>query len=335
MTVVAVDTGNRLIKTAHAEPFSAGLNRHLDVPPIVATDTLFFEGNYYSFSESQGFHRQDKTVDDYYFILTLAAIARELVMKDAIRRAGNASVDFKTAMRSAEREKISFNEDIFLSIGLPPSDMKILSEKFKRYFMRDGSALSYTYNNIRFNVSIKDVCVSAQGFAAIFPNDIFNEVTKAPQTYIIDIGGYTLDIARIVNRRPDPGFFKSLDYGVIHLYNEVAAIIREEFSVNINGIQIEAALRHESIGSADIEKMVRKVADTYARRIVAALQDNGIDLKLSLPVLMGGGAKLMQDSLEKAINRSDIIVLPDIRANAVGYEVFANRLLKERRRAAR
>ena len=50
---------------------------------------------------------------------------------------------------------------------------------------------------------------------------------------------------------------------------------------------------------------------------------------------MGGGAKLMQDSLEKAINRSEIIVLPDIRANAVGYEVFANRLLKERRRAAR
>lgn len=335
MTVVAVDTGNRLIKTAHAEPFSAGLNRHLDVPPVVATDTLFFEGNYFSFSESQGFHRQDKTVDDYYFILTLAAIARELIMKDAMHRAGNVRVDFRQAMRNAEREKLSFNDDIFLSIGLPPSDMKVLSEKFKRYFMRDGSSLSYTYNGVRFDITIKDVCVSAQGFAAIFPNDIFNEVTKAPQTYIIDIGGYTLDIARIVNRRPDPGFFKSLDYGVIHLYNEVSAIIREEFSTNINGVQIEAALHKESIGSEDVERMVRKVADNYARRIIAALQDCGIDLKLSLPVLMGGGAQLMRDALENAIGRPEIIVLPDIRANAVGYEVFANRLLKERRRAAR
>lgn len=36
--VIAVDTGNRCIKTAHADPFSAGLIRHFDAQPIVSSD---------------------------------------------------------------------------------------------------------------------------------------------------------------------------------------------------------------------------------------------------------------------------------------------------------
>lgn len=66
MTVVAVDTGNRLIKTAHAEPFSAGLNRHLDVPPIVATDTLFFDCNRPRDGVSLGPIGQKKSRPEYW-----------------------------------------------------------------------------------------------------------------------------------------------------------------------------------------------------------------------------------------------------------------------------
>ena len=177
------------------------------------------------------------------------------------------------------------------------------------------------------------MCVSPQGFAAVFPNDLFSRVIAAPQSYIIDIGGYTTDIARVVNRRIDTAYFESLDYGVIHLYNEIASIVGKNHQRNINGILIEAVLHGESIGDKAVEETVRQAADAYARKLVAGLRDKGIDLELSLPVLVGGGVQLMQKSLKDAIGREEIYVIPDIRANAIGYEVLANRILKERNRA--
>lgn len=333
MMVIAVDTGNRFIKTAHAAPFSAGLNRHLNTPPIVATDTLFYNGNYYSFAETQGYHRQDKTIDDYYFILTLAAIAREIVMKDAMKKTPiGTTVNFESALREATKNKAEFTENIFLSVGLPPRDVKALGQKLKDYYMKSGDPLHFTYNGIKFHVNISDVCVSPQGFAAIFPNDMFARVTSVPQAYIIDIGGYTTDIARIANKKIDTSYYESLDYGVIHLYNEVANIVGQNHQKNINGILIEAILRGESIGDSAVEETVRMAADNYAKKIVAALRDKGIDLDLSLPVLVGGGVQLMRQSLEAAIGKREVYVIPDIRANAIGYEVLANRILKERNR---
>ena len=333
MVVIAVDTGNRYIKTAHAEPFSAGLNMLGDTPPIVNTDTLFYNGNYYTFAETQGYHRQDKTVDDYYFILTLAAIAREIVMKDAIMKSpAGSNVDFKQAMKEAKQRHALFSENIVLSVGLPPRDMKAQSKRLKDYYMRDGEILHFSYNGIQFNINITDVCVSPQGFAAVFPNDMFNRVAAAPQAYIIDIGGYTTDVARIANKRIDTAYFESLDFGVIHMYNEIISIVGREHQKNINGILIEAILHGESIGDSAVEETVRKGATNYAHKIIAALRDKGIDLSLSLPVLVGGGVQLMRKALEDAINREEIYVIPDVRANAIGYEVLANRILKEKNR---
>lgn len=351
--VIAVDTGNRCIKTAHADPFSAGLIRHFDAQPIVSSDTLYFEGNYYTFSETQGYHRKNKTADDTYFILTLAAIAREIIMKDALQKAGGEkALQFSSVLREAVRAKglntegrqkeferiveqspAAYSEDVFLSVGLPPRDMKAQKEAFRNYFLRDGKPVCFTYNSIKFEILITDVCVSPQGFAAIFPNDLFKQVIRSPQAYIIDIGGYTTDVAFVVNRRIDQSFFESMPFGVIHMGNEIIATIDQDYQQPITGVLIEAVLQGESIGKPEVEDAVRKLADAYARRIIAALRDRGVELELSLPVLVGGGVQLLRSSLEKAIRRDEIFVIPDIRANAIGYEVVANRLLKERRHA--
>lgn len=341
--VIAVDTGNRFIKTAHATPFSAGLNRHYDTKPFISTDTLYYKGQYYTYSETQGDHRRDKSVDDYYFLLTLAAIAREIVMKTAEEKAGpGATVDFQTAMRAARRAKNPYKEEIVLAVGLPPRDMvmadkiegKSLAQRYKDYFLRDGRNLSFEYNDIPFEITISQILISAQGFAAIFPNDLFAKVTRYPQAYIIDIGGYTTDIALVANRRIDLQFYLSLDYGVIYLYKVVADAVQKRHGKDINGILTEAILRGESISDTAVENTVREVTNEYAKNLVAALRDRKIDLELSLPVLVGGGAQLMRDQLISAIGRKDILVVDDIRANAIGYEVFANRVLKEQQKSS-
>ena len=51
--VIAVDTGNKNIKTPHTEPFNSGLICHGAIPPAVKSDTLLFDGNYYTLTQSR------------------------------------------------------------------------------------------------------------------------------------------------------------------------------------------------------------------------------------------------------------------------------------------
>lgn len=329
--IIAVDTGNRLIKTAHAPAFSAGLVSHGDTPPLVATDTLIYEGKYYSFSESQGYHRRDKTIDDYYFILTLAAIAREIVMKNSTLSDCDEAV-FRQIIQRGAREKLHFNEKIVLSVGLPPRDMKMQAKRFKEYFLQKGKTLSFSYNGMEFTVTIEDVLVSPQGFAAIFPNDVFLQVSQSVQSYIIDIGGYTTDIALVVNKKIDTNFFESLDFGVIHMMNEISRQVEKECQKSISGPLIEAILKGHSVGDTQVEDVVISASRAYAKKIIDALKDHGIDLALSVPVLCGGGALLTREALTKEIGRDNTILLGDVRANAIGYEVLGKRILKEKAR---
>ena len=43
LLVVAVDTGNKNIKTPHTEPFNSGLICHGNIPPAIKADTLCYE----------------------------------------------------------------------------------------------------------------------------------------------------------------------------------------------------------------------------------------------------------------------------------------------------
>lgn len=100
-------------------------------------------------------------------------------MKDAIAKSPiGATVDFKQTMKDVKLRNAEFNENVFLSVGLPPRDMKAQSKRLKEYYMRDGELLHFTYNGMKFNICITDVCVSPQGFAAVFPNDMFNRVAS-------------------------------------------------------------------------------------------------------------------------------------------------------------
>lgn len=61
--VIAVDTGNKNIKTPHTEPFNSGLICHGAIPPAVKSDTLLFDGNYYTLTQSRIPYMYNKTTD--------------------------------------------------------------------------------------------------------------------------------------------------------------------------------------------------------------------------------------------------------------------------------
>ena len=110
LLVVAVDTGNKNIKTPHTEPFNSGLICHGNIPPAIKADTLCYEGNYYTLTQSRVPYMYDKTSDWSYYVLTLFAIAKEFQASGMIRP-GQKNV----------------RQDICLAMGLPPTHIHDLA----------------------------------------------------------------------------------------------------------------------------------------------------------------------------------------------------------------
>lgn len=150
--VIAVDTGNKNIKTPHTEPFNSGLICHGAIPPAVKSDTLLFDGNYYTLTQSRIPYMYNKTTDWSYYVLTLIAIAKEMMAMGYVRP-GQKQV----------------KQDVCLAMGLPPTHIHDLASEYDKYFGRDGRRVVFTYNNVDFEVRIVRVMVFPQGVAAIAP----------------------------------------------------------------------------------------------------------------------------------------------------------------------
>ena len=74
--IIGVDTGYGNVKTANC-CFPAGLSAH-SAEPAFKDDLLIYDGMYYQIGTGHKEFAADKTRDDDYYTLTLAAIAREL-----------------------------------------------------------------------------------------------------------------------------------------------------------------------------------------------------------------------------------------------------------------
>ena len=74
--LIAIDHGNKQIKTVHTQPFTSGLIQG-DTPGF-GTDCLAYQGKYYTLTDQRIPYRRDKTEDERFFILTLFAIAYEI-----------------------------------------------------------------------------------------------------------------------------------------------------------------------------------------------------------------------------------------------------------------
>ena len=101
--LIAIDHGNKQIKTVHTQPFTSGLIQG-DTPGF-GTDCLAYQGKYYTLTDQRIPYRRDKTEDERFFILTLFAIAYEI---EAMGRYSD------TLMR------------IQLAVGLPPAHLSTI-----------------------------------------------------------------------------------------------------------------------------------------------------------------------------------------------------------------
>lgn len=302
--IIGVDNGNKLTKTLNNN-FISGVTS-TELQPALNVDWLKFENMYYVLSNDRNLYLRDKTVDERTFVLTLFAVAKEILSRDLYS---------------------SFLE-IDLAVGLPPEHLSTLASKFKNYFLKK-EMVSFFYKDKLFRLHFKSVNCFPQTFAAIAKD--MSEIAEYSTVYVVDIGGYTMDVLEINDGNLNFEKCQSKEFGVIKMYNKVIKAMR---AVNI----IISEKEIDDIILGNVEKIllpveyqveIKKIVDDYINAAFSTLREDDCDIKNRYTFFIGGGSKLFAEYIKnnKLVGKHKINY--SISANAEGYEYLTKMILKE------
>ena len=293
--LIAVDHGNKQIKTVHGQPFTSGLRESLTQP--LGDMVIQYGGRYYSLLDERIPYRRDKTEDERFFILTLFAIAREIEKRGAYVP--------NTVMQ------------IQLAVGLPPAHYGAQYERFERYFAGRG-AVSYTFNGRPFSILITDVLCFPQAYTAACT--MLQQLCDEPRAVVVDIGGFTADYLLIRFGEAQLSACDSLENGVILLYIQILSKVNAEFDLRLEESDIDAILERRGGCDPALADMVERQAAGFVSDLFGTLRERGMDLRTGLTIFTGGGAILLRRYLENTGKVGRSIFVTDINANAKGFE---------------
>lgn len=294
--VISIDHGNKSVKTPTAI-FTSGVIES-DTKPGVSGDYIFWNGKYYTLTERRIAYLRDKTVDDRFYILTLFAIAYEM-------------------QRKGIEESLDPLE-VTLLVGLPPAHYGQLRERFEQYFLRKREVVDFEFNGEYHSIRVSKVYSYTQALAAAVTK--YGELRNHAASYIIDIGGFTVDVLKLRYGRPDLEVLESFEKGVITLYNAISSQCNAKFDRLLEESDIDEVIKSEpTILPGEVQMMIRKMASDFLDEFYNFLRERGIDVKTSKCVFAGGGSILLRTLIERSGKVGFPIFIDDIHANAVGY----------------
>lgn len=295
--LIAVDHGNKNIKTAH-HVLTSGLTESDNRPPF-GDGILQMDGKYYVLSEQRIPYLRDKTVDDRFFILTLFAIALEL-----------------EAAAIAPTDNVI---DIQLAIGLPPLHYGSQYKRFEDYFQKWG-VVDFRFRDKSYSIWVDNVCCYPQAYAAAVA---YQKVREQKKVMVLDLGGFTLDYLLIRSGRPDFAACDSLEYGIITLYNDIIRKVNSEWDLLLEETDIDAVLRGEDTACPEqVTKAIQEKAQAFVDSLAGKLRERMIDLRIGPNVFIGGGALLLRRYIEDSDKIGNSSFITDIGANVRGYTLL-------------
>lgn len=295
--LIAIDHGNKQIKTINCEPFTSGLLES-DTQPF-GKDILMYKGKYYQVTDQRIPYRKDKTEDERFFILTLFAIAREI------------------------EEQGFFHPGVMrvqLAVGLPPAYYGTHYQSFIRYFL-DRGTVNFSYRGKTYAILIDNVGCYPQSYAAALT--MFQTLSTIPKALVLDIGGMTADYLQIKYGEGDLSVCDSLENGVIRLYNRIESKVRAEQDILLTEREIDAILLGTEVQVPfGVATVVDRLAQEFIADLLSALRERQLELKSGPVIFVGGGSILLRKQIQKSGKVSNPLFVEDIRANARGYEVL-------------
>ena len=291
--ILGIDHGYGNMKTAH-RVFPASVEPEVQLGAV----SLEYKGKEYGIGGGHKEFQVEKTHDDDYWILTLAAIAEELKFRGK-------------------------NEaTIHLAVGVPLFWVKEQKESFREYLLREKE-VDFHYNGERYHVNIADATVHPQGYAAY----ITQEGNIQGNTVLADIGNGTMNVAFMQNGKPLSGKIYTEQFGVYQCMKKARNEVMRTCQCEVPDHIIEEVFRK---GTADIPERyiqaISQVASDYTKQVFSKLREYGYHSDLMKLYVIGGGGCLIRNFAEYDMDR--VVIIKDICATAKGYEALALQTLK-------
>ena len=290
--IIGIDHGYGNIKTANC-CFKTGV-ASFDKEPTFKSNLLVYEGRYYLIGEEHKEFTADKMADSDYYILTLAAIGRELNIRK------------QTSAR------------IHLAAGLPLTWVSEQKDAFKQYLLQKDS-VDFHFRGAEYHVDFVGADIFPQGFAAVADHlRDFRGVNM-----LADIGNGTMNVMYINDRRPQEKKCFTEKYGTHQCMLAVRENLLKLYGSAADETIIDQVLRH---GTASISERylsaIQSTARNYVGGIFRRLREHEYDPELMKLYVVGGGGCLIKNFGEFDPGR--VVINEDICATAKGYEYLAH-----------
>lgn len=300
--IIGIDHGYYAIKTPHI-CFPTGLTGY-DYEPYTMQNVLQYKGRYFVCGTGRQSLLRDKTANDNYYLLTMAALAQE------IRYRGG-----------------SPKEKIVLAAGLPLANFGREKQNFRQYLFRKEQPLCFQYEDIRYELQIEDVKLFPQGYSALALHPEY--IKDEPSVLLVDIGGWTVDLMRLDNAVPNAATCRSLELGVIRCIDEITEQVRRNTGLSVTDIQIERVLNGNACSLHPAAKeIIIQQGRIYAEHILSAIMESGFDMQAIPSVIMGGGASIFKRHVKPRDGLCRQFYLTDVHDNASGYERIVGQMSK-------
>jgi len=294
--IISVDHGNMSVKTPTIL-FTSGLIISEDKPGLIG-DYLCWNGKYYSLTEKRIAYLRDKTEDERFFVLTLFAIAYEFQQKNIPE-----SLD---------------PVDVTLLVGLPPAHYGQLHARFESYFLRRREVIDFEFNGLCRSIRINKVVSYTQALAAAVTK--YSDLKNHAVSYIIDIGGFTVDVLKLRHGQPDLEVVESFEKGVITLYNAIESKCNSLYARLLEDCDIDEVIRNQpTVLPGEVQLLIRAMANEFLSEFYNFLRERKIDVTSSKCVFAGGGSILLRNLIERGGKVAFPIFIDNIHANAEGY----------------
>ena len=292
--IIGIDHGYYAIKTRHFS-FPAGIAVYSH-EPYTLQNTLEYGGKFFVCGTGRQPILRNKMENDNYYLLTLAAIAKE------IRQRGGAA-------------ECSVN----IAAGLPLAGFGREKKPFREYLLRSSQPVKFKFEGIPYKITIEDVKLFPQGYSAvaIHPELIQNE----PSVLLMDIGGWTVDLMRLDNGIPNAATCRSLEFGMIRCIDETKEQIRREVGLSVTDAQVERVLAGKECSmDENARSIIQRQGRLYTERLLSSVMESGFDLKAVPVVMLGGGAAVVKRNVSPQDGLCRLFSLLDDKVNAEGFE---------------
>ena len=205
--IIGIDHGYYAIKTAHCS-FPAGLTSYGEHEPYTRQGLLEFGGCFFVCGSGRQPIQRDKTMNDNYYLLTLAAVAKEIQQR---------SLPPECSVR--------------IAAGLPLTSFGRDKPRFKEYLLRSNQPVNFKFEGVEYSITIEEVAVFPQGYAALMTET--GLLQDEPSMLLMDLGGWTVDRMRIDNAIPAADTAHSLELGMIRCVDDIREQVRRETGLSL------------------------------------------------------------------------------------------------------